>query len=143
MTNYVMRLAWTLSTYVKEADTNAVLGDWMVSCTECKTSMQMRWRWSTSSTNSMRVISDFSVLLFKNWFSFLSSLIDFVIWMFPEKKADNFRIKFMQTAYTSVNMACEHMQLLNKTISCTFSISCLNVSKTSLLFNNASWKIKA
>lgn len=40
----------------------------------------------TSSTNSMSVTSDFSDLLFKNWFSFLSSLIDFAIWLLTKIK---------------------------------------------------------
>lgn len=35
----------------------------------------------TSSTSCIRVTSDFSVLLFKNKFSFLSSLIDFAIYI--------------------------------------------------------------
>jgi hypothetical protein len=40
----------------------------------------------TSSTSSISITSDFSLLLFKNVFSFFSSLIDFVIYYFRGNK---------------------------------------------------------
>ena len=80
--------------------------------------------WFTSSTSSMRVRSDLSVLLFRNAFSFLSSLIAFDIYM-------NHTIIDIYSLTKSQKIAFQGHVF-------TLSISCLNVSNTSLLFTNAS-----
>lgn len=119
--------------------------------------MDRKWE-ITSSTSSMREISDFSHLLFKNVFSFLSSLTDFAIWsqrqnienkgLFPSQKLGESKQSHSGKQVTQ-NTIIEHDLRIKKQdgttmqvgYQCfTFSISSLNVSKTSLLFNNASCK---